>query len=243
MSLLVLSGADRFRYPTIINHKFYADQNGYRYRFDVSPSKYVTNPYFHKLAKLSDAIADADWTFWIDDDAAFTQFDTKLENLVPEIHDPSVHVIFCKSPVNPQGGWTHISSGNFLVRNSAIGRELIARAEEALLPKARDWWDPTTFGMFTNGDQDVLVYVIETSEHIKNSTKILEYERFNTRPYHFESASEHFLVHFTHSPVRSKADQMRDFSMKFKLSPFLVNESELGPYQNYIDSTLIMSGF
>src|SRR5437868_2509449 len=41
MKILILSGADRLRFPTMLNHKIYADTHGYRYRFDLSPTRNI----------------------------------------------------------------------------------------------------------------------------------------------------------------------------------------------------------
>lgn len=243
LPILILSGADRLRFPTMLNHKVYADTHGYRYRFDLTPSRGVNRPYFHKIAKIADALADADWIFWIDDDAAFTQLDVRLESIVPEMLNPELDVIFCKSPVNPEGGWTYLSSGNFLIRNSPGARQLIANVGEELLPEIEKWWDGERFGMFTGGDQDILVYLIVTDPRFQKTTGRLEYQRFNTRPYHFsDRLTEHFLVHFTNQPDRSKEDQMVEFANKFSLTPFMVPRQLLAPYGRYPDLLLNMLG-
>jgi hypothetical protein len=242
LQILILSGADRLRFPPMLNHKLYADMHGYRYRFDLTPSRHINLPYFHKIAKIADALEDADWIFWIDDDAAFTQLEMRLEIVVPEMLNPNLHLIFCRSPVNLQGGWTYLSSGNFFIRNSKVSQELLSNAREELLPKIETWWDSSRFGMFTGGDQDVLVYLIMTEPRFQKATAILEYERFNTRPYHFNELKDHFLVHFTHQPDRSKADQMRDFAKLFSLSPFIVPKQLLEPYGRYPDLLFQMIG-
>lgn len=103
MNILILSGADYLRFPTMFNQKAYADRHGYRYRFDISPYANRENLYFHKLDAISDALQDTDWLFWIDDDAAFTQLEKRFEDQVPELKDPSLCAIFCASPINPLG--------------------------------------------------------------------------------------------------------------------------------------------
>lgn len=232
-NLLVLSGCDRIRFPTMVNHKAYADRHGYRYRFDISPRRDRENVYFHKLSAIQDALVDCEWLFWIDDDAAFTRLDSSFESIVPELADPSTVAVFCASPVNPMGGWTTVSSGNFFIRGSALGHKLIAQALATDLQVVEKWWDEQALGMFTNGDQDALVYLIKTDPEFEAATRILDYERFNTRPYHFGSDLSHFLVHFTHLPGTTKEVQMREFAEKHGLDDFFLPPEASAQYASY----------
>lgn len=232
--ILILSGTSRRQYPTLLNHRIYADLHGYRYRFDVTPHKGITNLYFHKLVSIMDALEDCDWLFWLDDDAAFTQMAVSLESIVPELdQSPYTYAIFCKSPIN-RGKWTYLSIGNFFVKNCARSRELLTACIATDLAVVKDWWQEERFGMLTNGDQDALVYCIETQPYLKEGVLILNYERFNTRPFHYRSADQHFLVHFTHSPDRPKLTQMREFASQFGLNEFLVTDDLSDAYASYL---------
>lgn len=236
MNILILSGSDHIRFPTMINQKAYADRHGYRYSFDITPRTNRRNKYYHKLHAIRDALPQADWLFWIDDDAAFTQMQVSLESQVPELGRNDLSAIFCVSPVNPNGGWTTVSSGNFFVRNDAAGQKLIEQAIQTDLETVRAWWNTDSLGMFTNGDQDALVYHIKTDDCIGSKVSILEYERFNTRPYHFDHAGQHFLVHFTHRPNLTKEGQMMEFCSNFGLTKFLLSEQDLEPYGGYVEA-------
>lgn len=218
----------------MINQKAYSDRHGYRYLFDVIPRADRTSVYYHKLLAIADALPYTDWLFWIDDDAAFTQLQVSFEALVPELGRDDLSAIFCASPVNPAGGWTLISSGNFFVRNDAPGRALIHQALQTQLTNIEPWWDQEKLGMFTNGDQDALVYQLKTDRSIEPRVAILEYERFNTRPYHFEHAKQHFLVHFTHRPDTTKEAQMLEFCSDFELTTHFLPKQDLAPYAGYL---------
>jgi galactosyl transferase GMA12/MNN10 family len=227
----------------MLNHKIYADRHGYRYRFDLSPTRNITRFYWHKITKIQDALSDADWVFWVDDDIFFTQLDVDFQRLVPELFNPKLHLIFGKSPVNLQGGWTYLTSGSFFIRNSQLSRELLSSTREDLLPTVEKWWDSNRFGIWCESEQDVLVYLIVTNSRFGKATALLEYQRFNTRPYHFHSEGmDHFLVHFTNQPNRSKPDQMHDFAKKFSLTPFMVPRESLEPYGRYPGLLLEMIG-
>ena len=219
----------------MLNHKAYADRHGYRYRFDISPRADQNNPYYHKLDAILDALPDTDWLFWIDDDAAFTQLDRPFAAFVPEMEDPNVFAIFCASPVNPAGGWTTISSGNFLIRNSYAARAFIEAARKTDLEMVKAWWDQEALGMFTGGDQDALVYQVKTDPLSAAGVCVLEYERFNTRPYHFTFPEQHFLVHFTHRPETTKAAQMEGFAKTYGLDELLLPAAETARYSAYAE--------
>lgn len=228
--IMILSGTTLMRYPTMLNHRIYADRHGYRYRFDPVPYRDIWNLYFHKIAAIRDALQDCEWLFWLDDDAAFMQMDRSLEDVVPEMaQDQGPWGIFCKSPIN-RGAWTYLSSGNFLIRNCPEAHALLEACLATDLAEVRAWWNADVYGLYTHGDQDALVYHIETNPDLSAGCLILDYTRFNTRPFHFEEAGQHFLVHFTNHPERSKRDQMRDFAQHHGLTDFLVPDATLAPY-------------
>lgn len=220
MSMLILSGSNNPQYSTSKNHAAYALRHGYDYIFDRGPYQRLPNPYFHKVAAISHHLPNYDWIFWLDDDAAFTQLGISIESLVPEINNNPT-AIFCRSPIN-RGMWTYISSGNFLIRNCEDSFALLNAVLSADLGSIEVWWDSEKFGLFTHGDQDALVYNIATGNF--GDIFRLEYERFNTRPFHFHRSSEdNFLVHFTSSPGATKTEQMKQFARKFKLNKFLLH--------------------
>jgi hypothetical protein len=230
---LILSGSTRLRYPTLLNHRVYADRHGYRYRFDISPRRNIANPFFHKLKAIADALQDCEWLFWIDDDAAFTQIDTAFETLMPELQQsPQPYSIFCNSPVN-RGMWTYLSSGNFFIHSCSGSRELIDACLRTNLEEVERWWNIDKYGLFTNGDQDTIVYQIESTPRFADGCLRVEYTRFNTRPFHFEHHQQHFLVHFTNVPDMSKREQMRVFAARFGLNEFLVSDEQAAPYAVY----------
>lgn len=234
--MMILSGCDRLRFPTMLNHRAYADRHGYVYRFDISPRAGRQNLYFHKLDAIKDALPNTEWLFWIDDDAAFTQLDRTFADVVPEMGDADTFAIFCASPVNPQGGWTTLSAGNFFIRNCARGRALIEAAIGTDLTQVEGWWDREALGMFTSGDQDALVYQIKTNPLFTSGVLILDYERFNTRPYHFEWQGQHFLAHFTHLPGTTKIEQMRTFKQALGLDDFFLPPAVTAHYESYTDA-------
>ena len=113
--LMIVSGSSRVRTAAPLNHALYAGSIGVPYFFDVAPTR-VDRIYFHKLEVIRAYLPLAEWLFWIDDDAFFTDFRVDLRQFLADVGDKEL--VFCKSPVNPRGGWTWMSSGQFFIRNS-----------------------------------------------------------------------------------------------------------------------------
>jgi hypothetical protein len=208
----IISGSTHLRFNSRLNHACYANLHNYTYIFDTTPRP-LASVYDHKLLSILNLPVDNEWWFWIDDDAFFTQFPRPLESIGPDF-DRSM-LIFPKSPINPLGGWTFLSSGNFFFRNCAQVHDFFQAALEADLAEVKRWWNESELGMFTNGDQDKIVWELFRNSSMFNSTQLVSYDVFNTRPYHFkQSPCEHFLVHFA-VLQQTKAEALNAFQMKF----------------------------
>ena len=234
--MLILSGSSVVRYPSILNHTVYANRHGYRYRFDAVPAAGIDSLYKHKLAIILRNLTDCEWLFWIDDDAFFRQLSVPLQT-VSRSNLAHHDLIFCRSPIN-NGAWTHLSAGNFFIRNCPRSRELLAEAIRTPISSAKAWWDAQRYGMFTNGDQDILIYLIERDSDLKSRSVILPFACFNSRPFHFERDEDHFLVHFTHRADMDKRQQMREFAAKHGLGPALLTAEDAGDYRLYDEQML-----
>src|SRR5690606_18745961 len=66
------------------------------------------------------------------------------------------------------------------------------------LNHVKQWWG-SHLGMFTKGDQDALVYLMETDpEFAAPFCTILDHQHFNNRDFEYQTRlEEHFLLHFT----------------------------------------------
>lgn len=213
VQMKIISGSTHLRFNSRLNHACYAYLHDYTYVFDVTPRP-LTSVYDHKLLSILNLPIDNEWCFWIDDDAFFTQFSCAMNDIGLEFDDDLL--IFPKSPINPLGDWTFLSSGNFFFKNCLAVHDFFKAALKADLSEIEQWWDADKFGMFTNGDQDKIVWELFHNSSILNKTKLVPFELFNTRPYHFQAAStENFLVHFA-VPGQTKNDALKRFQLKFK---------------------------
>jgi hypothetical protein len=217
----VISGSTQERFASQLNHKLYCE-NKYDYVFDVKPRP-LSSPYDHKLFSILDLPIDDQWWFWIDDDAFFMQAQRPLEELIADAGQ-STQFVFARSPVNSEGGWTSISSGNFFFRSSRLVHDFLKDALETSLEEVSAWWRAEEFGMFTNGDQDKILYQLYSNTEVLNKTNIIEWDRFNFRPYHFKfSSDEHFLVHFAGNSI-PKEQAILDFMKQFSFSDTSLTE-------------------
>lgn len=214
MKIGIISYCDHVRTYAHFNHQAYADQHGYTYIFDIAPTKHAT--YFAKIDKIAKFLEFFDWVFWVDDDAFFTDFNQKLEDVISQYPQPDF--IFCKSPINKEN-WTHISSGNFFIKNSPIAHKFLAELHNVDIERVEKWWDPKRFGVFTRGDQDAIVYLLHMQRPVPEYT-ILDFNRFNNRPFHYkDDLGEHFIVHFTGG---NKRGQVQEFAKRFDVQEDLI---------------------
>jgi hypothetical protein len=150
---------------------------------------------------------DNEWWMWVDDDAFFMQMNVPIDDM-PE----NKLLVFPKSPVNPEGGWTFISSGNFFFKNTKIVRDFFIKVLNTNINLVKEWWTDD-LGMFTYGDQDKIVYNLKQTSMIDH-TEIVGWESFNARPYHFKKSEDYFLVHFA-TPGISKKESIKKFQDRF----------------------------
>jgi hypothetical protein len=218
MDLCVVSGGNVMKYQSYVNHKVYASRHGYDYRMEYGPYPNLPSPFFIKLAATTHILHRYDWVFWIDDDAFFTNFDIPLTNFIQGLDESDTFFVACKSPVNLEGGWTWMSSGQFFMRNCPDSFAYIEKVMQVDMEVVKAWWDEKLYGMYTYGDQDSMVYTLVNSDFGRKALR-LDYNAFNNRWYHYHNSfSEHFLCHFTGI---DKPGMIRSFADRFNLDETL----------------------
>ena len=223
MRISIVSGTDQPLVRSDVNHQCYAKIHGYQYEFDTSVYLGLATPHFRKIHSVKFVLNDCDWAFWLDDDAFFTNMATPLETFLNDIQENHFLVI-CKSPVNPKGGCTFLSAGQFLLKNDRHSQDFLDEVLATPVETVRAWWDASRYGIFTGGDQDVIVYTLVTRNMLED-TKICPYDAFNARPYHYGCRlDEHFLVHFP--GTRNKRDAVIEFGARFGVDETLINSDQ-----------------
>lgn len=229
--MLILSAGTRIRTPAPLNHRVYADTIGAECLFDATPSD-LPSVFLYKTAAVQRALRHHEWVFWIDDDAFFTDLSVDVGSFA----DDDADLVLCASPVNPEGGWTFVSFGQFLVRRTPAMVALLDAVLATDLETVRGWWDPERHGLFTNTDQDALVYQLHRDDAPwAGRWRRLGWKAFNSRPYHYEHRlDEHVLCHFVVPGERSKMELIREFAKRLGTTTALVDPARLEPYATFI---------
>lgn len=226
MNVGVISGYyPALRFNSQVNHKLYADRHGYRYIFNGGPER-DPRMYFRKLETIARYLDLFDWIFWIDDDAYVTDFEIPLERFIDQA--TGAELVICRSP-STKRIFTKFSSGQFLLKNTPRAHALLQAALHTDLAEVEAFWRDD-LGMFTQGDQDVLVYLSEADPRFGDGFfRILNHHAFNNRDFEYtHRLTEHFLVHFT---GQRKQASKREFCERLGCNSYLVPDDFLHGYR------------
>lgn len=218
LRILLLSSHSRPTSTAPINHQVYCERHGYEYLFDVTPYR-LRSRYDQKLMAVLSNSERADWLMWLDDDAYIMNHSVSLDRFIPE--ERTTQFVFCNSPVNPNGEWTVLNSGVFFMRNSTEARNLLIEALETDIDDVKAWWRPDQFGLFTDGDQDKLIYVFAKHDLFGTAVQIVPFSEFNSRVYHYtDTYDQHFVCHFCGFTNKSKG--LQQLQRRFGLNSYLL---------------------
>jgi len=202
------------------NHRAYANKHGYTYINCDWPTG-AQNRYMTKLHFVKQYVRHFDYVFWIDDDAFFIDLEKDLSSLVP----PAGKIgSFCRSPTNKKI-FTYLSSGQFMLEGGETGARFVDAVLATPLDLVKEWWNDD-LGMFTNGDQDAIVYLLHESDAYKDCLVLHPYMDFNSRLLDLtENAEKVFLLHFTGSREKKHADHQQAMAF-LGTGPALLNDTE-----------------
>ena len=156
----IVSGSSEVRLRSFVNHKTYAAIHGHDYRFETGPFRDMQSNYFLKIHALEHVLPRYDWLLWMDDDAYFTDFATSALDTILAGDRGDAFLFACRSPVNARGQWTFLNSGVLLLRSCPLAHDFLARTRSTSLASVRRAWREDRYGMFTNGDQDVIIHLL-----------------------------------------------------------------------------------
>jgi hypothetical protein len=220
--LCVLSGRyPGSRFASIYNHRAYCNRHKYTYIHCTWPTG-QGNPYLNKLAYIREYFDFFDFLFWIDDDAFFLDLEKPLSGILPS---EGKCLSICSSP-----GFktlkTFFSSGQFVLRCDALGKDLILSALELSDDTVKKWWSEE-YGFFTGGDQDRMVFLCNTEKKFSEAYQLWDYKHFNSRASNIfgEDPHEVFILHFTGTRRRKSADYAR-IQKKLRRGPSLLTKEQ-----------------
>src|SRR5436190_3428845 len=135
--LCIISGCDRIRFPSYINHRIFAETRGVAYRWSLFETKAGESSFFHKLQMARDTLREFEWLFWLDDDAYFTDFAWDIEAYAA---GQKSDLLICCGAMNG-GVWTYLNSGAFFLRRSARSAAFLDAALSTNVSTLKTWWD------------------------------------------------------------------------------------------------------
>jgi hypothetical protein len=227
MSTCIISG--RFpetEFKSYINHKAYADTYGFSYIHCNWPTT-LKNNYLNKIEYILAYIDSFDTIVWIDDDAFFFDFEKNILDFAPR---GDFFISLCKSPSYKKLK-TVFSSGQFIIKSNELSKRFLKEILKTNLQDVKKWWYPE-LGYFTNGDQDVMIYLLLEDVNYKNKTQIYDYKCFNSRVENIFNIDLHkpLILHFT-GHGKAKHRSLNRVQEKLNLHPSLVPNTILKKYK------------
>jgi hypothetical protein len=195
--ICIVSGADHIRLRSYVNHAIYARVHALDYRLECGVEEGVRNKFFFKTSIIRRVLPRYDWIVWMDDDAYVTDFERNtFRELIEQAEADGQVLVIAEGPLEPNGFWSVVNSGVMCLKNSPEIEELLDAMTDESLEKARRWWDPETHGTFTGGDQDILVWWMETHGR-REQVSIVGHRELNSRGHYYdESLKDAFVMHF-----------------------------------------------
>lgn len=226
MRVAIVSGRyPSTRFDSSVNHKLYADTFGYTYIHCNWPTK-AKNPYLNKIYYVLAYLELFDYVIWIDDDAFFFDFDSDIMQYAP-VNEKFIS--FCKSP-SYKSLKTYLSSGQFIVKSKELSRQFFLDILKQDLNKIKAWWT-NDLGYFSNGDQDIIVYLLLTNNNYIGKCVLFDYKKFNSRFENISTEDIHkpLILHFTGKP-NIKWNNYLKLQAEQNLMPSLVKNSILSEF-------------
>lgn len=191
MKICVLSGHyPGTKYMSADNHRIYCSHHGYYYIHCNWPTP-AKNVYLNKFYFIQHYIDLFDYIFWIDDDAFFLDMKKGLEEFIPTGENI---ISICKSPSNKTIK-TVFNSGTFII-NCKTGKTFVNNVLNTDLKQVKYWWKPE-HGYFTDGDQDIMVYLYLTHPEFQQKFQLFNHLQFNSRIGDLTAGNDLFLIHIT----------------------------------------------
>lgn len=223
--IAIVSGCTQLRYASYLGHQLYARRHGLGYHMELAPFDGVRG-YWHKVASLKAHLSKHDWVVWFDDDAFITDLESAfLEETIATAEKEDKWLVIspsCSDELN--GAWAAYNTGVFALRNGREAHALLRVMTDAPMAKIQSWWDADRLGMFTEGDQDALVWFMETGGH-QDSIHWADPLRWNARPWHYRGGVEDPPVcHFPGQPDKTLA--ITEFANRMGTDGSLLKGSE-----------------
>lgn len=131
------------------------------------------------------------------DDAFFFDFSKDIMQFAPK---GNAFISICKSPSFKKLK-TFLSSGQFILKGNTQSKRFLNKILKQEISEVKKWWQEG-LGFFTNGDQDIIVYILKTDKEFKGLYTLHDYKQFNSRYENLFGTDSHqpLILHFTGKP-------------------------------------------
>ena len=237
MRICLVSGADELKLRSYINHYIYAREHGLDYRLECGLDDDIRTKFDYKTSVLRRLLDQYDWLVWLDDDTYFTNFKSDgINELISSAEAAGKFLVVAEGPLEPNGFWSKINTGVFAIKNSPRGMELLRRMHETPLQEVREWWDDDRDGLFTNGDQDQMWYILNKF-NMMEYVDIVSHSLLNSRGhYYINSLSDNLVMHFCGYPDKKLG--VVQFSKRFSIGQELVPQELMDKYSSRVQSPM-----
>lgn len=205
--MIIISGADSYRFDAHINHQNFADYRNIPYKFysDITVDNgVITAPQFTKIYAILDAFKEHDQVMWIDDDAFFINFNFDPNEIFAQSDKPFI----VNQGANVKSQHRIFNSGVMFLRRHP---DVIKMLEEVLTISEQDKFENwnNDWGSAKGCDQPRLVMLTNTK--YQDVIEVLAYEEFpfNRNPRQSLHRLSH-VVHF-HGPQWKKVNEIEHY--------------------------------
>lgn len=222
--IAIVSGCDELRYASYVGHQTYARRHGMDYHLELAPFP-GHRGYWHKVRSLLEHLDDYEWLVWLDDDAFVTALEDDFLRATIAEADAAGRFVAVAPSVDDElnGAWAAYNSGVLALKSCPETEEMLRIALDPPLEEIKAWWDTDRWGVFTNGDQDVFVWYLETRH--PDGVHWVDPLRWNARPWNYASGlNEHPVCHFPGHPDKTLA--IAEFAGRMGVGPTLVAGSD-----------------
>lgn len=167
------------------------------YRLECGLDRGIVNKFFYKTSIIRRVLPHYEWIIWIDDDAFFTDFERdNLNEFIAQAERDDHFLVIANGPAEPNGFWSVINTGVIALRNDPRTIALLEAMENSELAEVRKWWKADQHGVYTDGDQDQMLWALDTHGLMAGVT-IVDHRELNSRTHYYASSlSDAFVVHF-----------------------------------------------
>lgn len=239
--IAIVSGCTELRYASYVGHQLYARRHGLDYHPELTAFDGVSG-YWHKVAALRAHLAQHEWVVWFDDDAFITDLGSTFltDEIAAAEAEGSWLVIAPSCDDELNGAWAAYNTGVFALRRTPEAESLLESMAHAPMAEIEAWWDADRLGMFTRGDQDALVWFMETNA-LSGSIRWVDPLRWNARPWHFSVGLDDAPVcHFPGHPDKTLA--ITSFARRMGTDETLVRERKASHRARSVHGQVAVAG-